>query len=85
LLLDIEVEPKGILKIEAADFWLRQATVSKPINSLFLSRSSVQKGQVAFIGMSVKKSELANRNLNVDFVTKEESLRIELSKELLWK
>lgn len=85
LLLDLEVTPKGILKIGASDFWLRQATVSKPINSLFLSRSSVQKGQVAYVGMSVQKSELANRNLNVDFESKEERLRIELSKELLWK
>lgn len=85
LLLDLEIAPKGILKIEASDFWLRQATVSKPINSLFLSRSSIQKGQVAYVGMSVQKSELANRNLNVDFESKDESLRIELSKELLWK
>lgn len=85
LLLDLEVTPKGILKIEASDFRLRQATVSKPINSLFLSRSSVQKGQVAYVGMSIQRSELANRNLNVDFESREESLRIELSKELLWK
>lgn len=85
LLLDLEITPKGLLKIEASDFWLRQATVSKPINSLFLSRSSVQKGQVAYVGMSVQKSELANRNLNIDFESQDESLRIELSKELLWK
>ncbi|MGZ3806295.1 MAG: TrbG/VirB9 family P-type conjugative transfer protein [Pseudobdellovibrionaceae bacterium] len=84
LLLDLELTAKGFLKAAASDFWLKQGNVSKPINSLFLSRSNIQKGEVAYVGISVQKSTLSNRNLSLEFENHSESLRIELTKEFVW-
>lgn len=85
LLLDLEIVPKGSMNVQASDFWIKQSTVSKPINSLFMSRTKFQKGQVVHLGMSIQRSELANRDLDIDFDGEVENLRIILPKELLWK
>ncbi|MGZ3772734.1 MAG: TrbG/VirB9 family P-type conjugative transfer protein [Pseudobdellovibrionaceae bacterium] len=85
LLLDLEIIPKINMKVQPSDFWIRQSTISKPIHSLFLSKVNFQKGQMAHIGMSIQKSDLANKDLNIDWEGADENLRIILPKEMLWK
>lgn len=85
LLLDLELTPKESIKVQPSDFWVRQGAISKTMNSLFLSRTDLQRGQINPVAMSIPRAEISNRDLDIGFEGQSEKLRITLPKELLWK
>lgn len=85
VLLDLEIIPKTVFKIQASDFWIKQGTESKTINSLFLSRNDGRPKQSVLIGIAIQKSELQAKPLTLEFKRLNETLRLEVPKEVLWK
>lgn len=85
ILLDLEVLPKKSFKIQASDFWIKQGAESKAINSLFLSRTDARAKQSVLVGVAIQKSELQGKPLTLEFKRFNETLSLEVPKEVLWK
>lgn len=86
LLLDVVVTAKKPYEFRTSDFWLWQGTELTVIHSLFLSRLQIKKDQIVNVGLAVKRSELKNFPLIVEMkMASQQSLRVEVPKESLWK
>lgn len=85
LLVDLNVIAKKTLKLQASDFWLLEGSDSKVINSIFLSKVELKKGQAAQLGISIRKSDLGKRPLAFEYRNSGKALRVDLLREAQWK
>lgn len=85
VLLDMELLAKMPLKIQTSDFWIWQGKESKVIHSLFLSQTQIKKNQKTLVGISIQRSALAGQPLTLELRRRDESLRLEIPKEVLWR
>lgn len=83
-LLDIEMKSKKSQRLDPGDFWIWQGRESKPMQSLFISRTELKKDQLVFLGISIRRAELKNQPLILELKTSPKPLRIEVPKEVLW-
>lgn len=85
LLVDLNVISNKTLKLQASDFWLLEGGDSKVINSMFISRVELKKGQTAQLGVSIRKNDLGKKPLAFEYRSSGKSLRLELPREASWK
>lgn len=84
-LLNLSVTAKKPLTLEPDDFWVFQGKTSKVLQSLFLSRKGLRKGQTASVGISIKRSELIAQGLTLEVRKGQKPARLDVAKGLVWK
>jgi len=86
LMLDLRLSSKDKEKISPENIWLRQGKDSKVINGLFLSKLDVSKDHPTLVGMTLLKSDLVSgRSVEISLKGSQETLKMSLPAEVLWK
>ncbi|MFV3409889.1 TrbG/VirB9 family P-type conjugative transfer protein [Bdellovibrio bacteriovorus] len=85
LLLNLSVTARKALTLEPENFWVLQGDSSRVLQSLFLSRKSLKKDQIAFVGISIKRSDLLLQGLTLEVRKGQKPVRLDLVKALVWK
>ena len=85
LLLNLSVTAKKPLILEPDDFWVLQGESSRVLQSLFVSRKNLNRDQIAFVGISIKRSDLFAQGLTLEVRKWQKPVRLDIAKVLLWK
>lgn len=85
ILLEGVIYSKTQKRVRPEEIWIIQDGKSKPANSLYLSKTFIDQRDSLRLGVAVSKSDLAmNRPLALE-IRSSESLRVQVSSEVLWK